>query len=301
MECGTDEHYRAKGLAWLGIALYPGGTSVLYAVLLQRVRSAIVQKRPTTLSRALGYLVRDYEPEFFWWELFKMWKKLVLVGFAVLILPGSVEQLFIAFLFSAVSAFFVSLARPFKNVVDDYFAKFCAFALTILLFFALVLKFSVLKDEVDSVLTSRLRDRFSFDAVLITAGMMFSIVAALLLATASAVAQIVAAARLPLLKLKSTKAQPELTLAPSHRWHLFLSHIWGTGQDQCALIKRQLCLLMPGVKVFLDVDDLADIGALEEYVDMTAVITIFASKGYFKSISANARSSSPNQAIADTP
>ena len=34
------------------------------------------------------------------------------------------------------------------------------------------------------------------------------------------------------------------------------SHIWSTGQDQCAIIKRQLQLLLPGVIVFLDVDDL---------------------------------------------
>ena len=173
--------------------------------------------------------------------------------------------------------------------MDDYFAKFCSFSLTLLLFFALVLKVSVLTDEVGSVLSLRLRDRFSFDAAVITAGMISTLVVALLLATASAVAQFVTAARLPLLKLKSTEARPELTLAPSQWWHLFLSHIWGTGQDQCALIKRQLCLLIPGVKIFLDVDDLADIGALEEYVDMTAVIAIFASKGYFKRPSPSTR------------
>ena len=34
------------------------------------------------------------------------------------------------------------------------------------------------------------------------------------------------------------------------------SHIWSTGQDQCAIIKRQLQLLLPGVIVFLDIDDL---------------------------------------------
>ena len=185
--------------------------------------------------------------------------------------------------------------------MDDYFAKFCAFALTLLLFFALILKVSVLKDEVDSVLSSRLRDRFSFDAAVIAAGMIFTIVAALVLATAIAAAQIVTAARLPLLKLKQTKARPELTLATSQRWHLFLSHIWGTGQDQCAVIKRQLCLLLPGAKIFLDVDDLADIGALEEYIDMTAVITIFASKGYFKSTSTDARFPSLRPRLTDDP
>ena len=29
--------------------------------------------------------------------------------------------------------------------------------------------------------------------------------------------------------------------------------VWGTGQDQCATIKRQLTLLMPDVAIFLDV------------------------------------------------
>ena len=42
--------------------------------------------------------------------------------------------------------------------------------------------------------------------------------------------------------------------------------VWGTGQDQCASIKRQLLLLVPGISIFLDVDDLQDIGALETYV-----------------------------------
>ena len=61
---------------------------------------------------------------------------------------------------------------------------------------------------------------------------------------------------MPTFRLLSTKAPPALPLAKGHKWHLFLSHIWGTGQDQCATIKRQLCLLMPGVSIFLDVDDL---------------------------------------------
>ena len=51
-------------------------------------------------------------------------------------------------------------------------------------------------------------------------------------------------------------------LSSVHRYHLFLSHIWSTGQDQVAAIKRQLCLLIPGISIFLDVDDLEDIDAL---------------------------------------
>ena len=35
-------------------------------------------------------------------------------------------------------------------------------------------------------------------------------------------------------------------------------------------------------RVFLDVDDLKDIGALEQYIQESCVIMIFVSKGYFK-------------------
>ena len=59
--------------------------------------------------------------------------------------------------------------------------------------------------------------------------------------------------------------------------------IWATGQDQCAVIKRQLQLLLPGVVVFLDVDDLKDIGDLEGYVRATGVMLFFLSRRYFQS------------------
>ena len=61
------------------------------------------------------------------------------------------------------------------------------------------------------------------------------------------------------------------------------SHIWSTGQDQCAVIKGQLQLLLPGVVVFLDIDDLEDIGALEDYVRSTRVMLFFVSTNYFGS------------------
>ena len=175
------------------------------------------------------------------------------------------------------------VARPFKDAGDDLFAKACSFSLTALFFFLVILKQGVLTEAVDDVLSEQLRRRFGFDSGIVTIGMAVSIVTALALAAVMAAKQLVAAARLPVLKLVATESPPDLALYTAHRWHLFLSHIWGTGQDQCATIKRQLQLLLPGARVFLDVDDLEDIGALEEYVDASAVIMIFVSKGYFKS------------------
>ena len=56
--------------------------------------------------------------------------------------------------------------------------------------------------------------------------------------------------------------------------HLFLSHCWQHGQDQCATIKRQLNLLLPGVSIFLDVDDLKS-GSGTAEVDKSECILVF--------------------------
>ena len=65
-------------------------------------------------------------------------------------------------------------------------------------------------------------------------------------------------------RLVATKQVPELRLSPGLQYHLFLSHIWSSGQDQMATVKRELQLLLFGIHVFLDVDDLEDIGQLDK-------------------------------------
>ena len=49
------------------------------------------------------------------------------------------------------------------------------------------------------------------------------------------------------------------------------------------MIKRCIQLLLPSAVVFLDVDDLEEIGKLEWYIDASACVMIFLSKGYFLS------------------
>jgi hypothetical protein len=177
----------------------------------------------------------------------------VLVGFAVLIRPGSLLQIISAFIIVLVYMLLIGIAQPFKDVGDDIFAKACNFSLSALFFFSVVLKVGVLTEEVDSLINEQLRSRFEFDAVLVSTGMIVSTIGALVVAAVMAVSQIIEAARKPLLKLKSTKSVPALPMQSGHKWHMFLSHIWSSGQDQCATIKRQLTLLMPESSIFLDV------------------------------------------------
>ena len=46
-------------------------------------RHAILDDKPTSLSKALSFLVRDYSPAFMWWELVMLWRQLYLIGFAL--------------------------------------------------------------------------------------------------------------------------------------------------------------------------------------------------------------------------
>jgi len=84
-------------------------------------------------------------------------------------------------------------------------------------------------------------------------------------------------------RLLATGVPPELSMAEGMRFHLFISHVWATGQDQAHAIKDKLLLMLPGLSAFLDVDDLESIEELERHIKESKVALCFLSRGYFKS------------------
>ena len=217
------------------------------------------------------------------WEIAEIVKKLFLVGFVVLIQPGTTLQLVIGFTFCLVYLLFTSILNPFVGDDDDFFCTLCNFVLVAVLFLCVVLKQATLAEAVDTYLTPEMFELYYFDAGAVSVVLIGTILGAALVAVGYSVRQLAAAVLVPIIRLKATNRRPELLLDGTHRWHLFLSHIWSTGQDQNATMKRQLCLLLPGVAIFLDVDDLVDIGALERYIEESQAISLFCSKGYFLS------------------
>lgn len=136
------------------------GTSVLYTILIFSSRRAILDNEPTSLSSALGFLVRcgprvihrtkphnphcpkactshaagaarctwmnsDYKPTFMWWELLMLWRQLWLVGFTILIMPGTVEQLVICYIVVLSHMLMHAVAMPFKDNGDNYIGQVC--------------------------------------------------------------------------------------------------------------------------------------------------------------------------------
>ena len=170
--------------------------------------------------------------------------------------------------------------RPFRKRSDD--ALSCVVQLMLVLFFALgiVLKLCDTDGLCSSVVG--IESAYTASVLMICVGLI-----GVLVPTGMVVNQLFYARPAPILRDARTMEPPELLLGEGNRYHLFLcpfatqsnqlntghsnnphskstilymwsrrSHIWSTGQDQCAIIKRQLQLLLPGVIVFLDVDDL---------------------------------------------
>ena len=67
MECGSNEHASAQMAASLAILMYPVGLMALFMALLYNAQSAIISKKPTKLSSALGFLYLEFKERCFWW------------------------------------------------------------------------------------------------------------------------------------------------------------------------------------------------------------------------------------------
>lgn len=301
IECPTkdypasDEYYELRTLALILVGCWPATCLVGLAALLFAIRKRVLDRRPSKLSHAARVLTRDYKPAYFWWDFVELLRKLLLTGF-VLAVPESVAffRLVAALLFSVLFLVVQTMLAPFKDNDLQIFSLGLQSVVVVLFIGATYMyayqQFGVAIANGGATVSwqegrlSPLADVFVFEslddlALICLVGMCVLGVALILLAVHVTIIE----SNAEVLKLKRTRAAPVVTIRPQHQYHLFLSHVWSTGQDQAAVIKRQLLRMVHGMNVFLDVDDLEDIGALERYIDESMVCLIFLSRGYFSS------------------
>ena len=179
----TPEYRRVHMLAWLAIVLYPICIPALYTALLIAARKALHNNKVTPLSKALEFLHREYEPRYFWWEILEVVKKLILVGFAAIIVPGSVTQLVMAMLVSLAFMLLVAVAAPYRSDVHDFIALGSAFCLCGVFFWSVILKIEELAGRCRKRGCCRALVRiFQFDYNTITQGLVSSFLGTLLIA-----------------------------------------------------------------------------------------------------------------------
>ena len=62
LDCDSDEYAATQSVALIAIAIWPLGVPLVYALLLWLSRDAILNDRPTALSRATAFLWDAYKP-----------------------------------------------------------------------------------------------------------------------------------------------------------------------------------------------------------------------------------------------
>ena len=67
-------------------------------------------------------------------------RKLFLVGFAMIIMKDTLEQLAFGLIFTLIHMLLMATKQPYRQLDNDYFALACNFGLTVTFFFTLVLK-----------------------------------------------------------------------------------------------------------------------------------------------------------------
>jgi hypothetical protein len=271
-ELGDPEYAKLRRAAIVLIACV-GSVPLLYLILLLKARHAIVTHAPTKLSVGCRFLWGDYKDAYWFSEPLQQLRKLILTGF-VMMYPSSMPNARILTAMVVILTFLVLqiYSDPFRSETDSRL-----FSLQQVLLFILFEAAMLMRLCEDQPLCRSFGFEGPFTISMACIGWNLTLLVVIL---TMIVHQAYHQGKAHTLRMKGGK-EPVLTLEQHHHYHVFLSHIWSTGQDQVAVVKRQLQLLLPSVRAFLDIDDLVEIGELEQYIRDSACILIFLSKGYF--------------------
>jgi len=256
-----------KNLFYILLVIWPITVPLIMFALLWKVRNAVRSKRTTPLAEACSFLWRDYNESMMFWEVIDLYRKMLLTGFMLLIPddgPEKILRLVCAILISTLYFGFLLRARPYKRSND----LDLAFISHIFLISGFVLGISFHPSQGE--------DLPAFFTLIITALMLLISVLFLVVLASNAI-------NAPSVRLVGSGSKPNLEMSGDCEFHAFLSHIWSTGKDKTHAIARKVQLLLPGVRIWLDVDNLTQMDQLETSVKASSVFLLFYSKGYFRS------------------
>jgi hypothetical protein len=99
------------------------------------------------LLRSTQFLFKEYEPRYWWFEVFECVRRLMLTGGTVFFLEGSATQIAVGILVSLVSIHMYADTHPFIDKMDDRLAMAAQWSIFFTLFSGLLLKTKVPKDD----------------------------------------------------------------------------------------------------------------------------------------------------------
>ena len=255
IRCGTLEvgypyvqspQYAALTLVALVLVLiWPMGVPLTFAWLLRASHSAVRSGRPTSLSRAVGFLMADYRADYFFWEVPETARKLLLTGF-ILLLPSHLVFVRLVSAVLVALGFLVALVwcKPYAKVAHNAFAVGCQAMLVMLYTLAIIAKLTAeLKSYGRETLTVLLFGELTSIGLALPLFVAYLVVFATLAVIVGV--ELCAQPTSSVLRLVSTGRVPDTTLAEGTAFHCT---VVATALG-CEL-GAQLQLRLPGVAVF---------------------------------------------------
>jgi len=280
----TDSEYTSlQVMFWTFFVIWPVMVPMIFFYLLWRIKQSVRSKRITVLAKACRFLWVDYHGSMMFWEILDIIRKISLTTLIIFIEPekGGSDKIFrliVAIAICTIYFFALAIHRPYQRR-DDLYLSFISNMLLICFFLTgIVMHFCERDDGTCERYIGLSLNSFkaTLVAVIITVIMLLSSILFMVLPAVEAIST-------PTVSLVSTNDKPNLQLPENYKFHMFLSHVWKTGKSRAQKIVRMLQLHMPGVKVWLDVDELKAMDQLEQSVLDSAIFVIFYSEGYFQS------------------
>mmetsp|Transcript_3860 Transcript_3860/g.10067 ORF Transcript_3860/g.10067 Transcript_3860/m.10067 type:complete len:239 (-) Transcript_3860:1605-2321(-) len=221
---------------------------LIFSAILFACRRKILNGQSTRLVRSTMVLHGEYKPRFFWWEGFSMMQRVIVNGFVQWITHATL-RLSLGIIVCLAYLVVLLLLQPFKRTDVGYVAYGSQGAILVgYLMVMCIHLFSALEEEENSELSSKILGFDSLDSLV--AATVVTMIAFFSWFVVFVAYQAMINSDLQLLQLKESRRPPDLSLRKHIFYHLFLSHIWSSGQDQVAVIKRKLQLLLPQCRIF---------------------------------------------------
>ena len=262
--------------------------------------------RPTHGDKRLGrawLLLKSYRPEFWWWESLEVLRKYFLTSVVLVVAQLTLLQVYLGALACVVSLVLVARHQPYADPLCGHVQMLVLAQLAFTYMSGMLFFDDGSGRDLDD---GGERERRDADWGRILVAVNLTVFAALAAGLGHAVQGAIGDVKGA---IRSRRTGQLMELPPQRldvAWHLFVSHVWRTGQDQARVIKERLKRLVPGISVFLDVDDLDDVSMLEEYVAASHLILVFVSAGYLESknclreLSCAAQTCKPIVAVRET-
>lgn len=272
-----DEWFWGFFTIWL--VIFP----LLLISLTMKIGPSIKSQSPSRLALACRFLWQDFDEKSsigIYWDVLDTMRKIFLTGFINFIdtREGSnkILRLIVAAIVSIIFVILLLYTRPYKRVDDLGLSIIANVVLTCTFVMSIILH--LCSDENDDtcnnyVISDMTQKKASIIVTCLALGLLILTAIVLAILTKKA----------PVARLRSTGYPPNLEMVSGCSFHFFMSHKWDGGQDQTHVITRTMQLLMPSLKIWLDVDELRSTDDLEKCIDQTAVVIIFYSYGYFDS------------------